>query len=98
MSTQTKNFLLSYARSFLAATVAIWLANGYTLWDVDGDALKTIFNAGLAAILPPLLRALNENDPAFGKGYVEAKSVVAKVAPAKKTAPAKKVVKKTTSK
>lgn len=96
MSTQTKNFLWSYARSFLAASVAIWLASGYTLWDVDGDALKTIFNAGLAAVLPPLLRALNENDPAFGKGYVEAKSVVAKVATVeKKTAPAKKVTKKT---
>lgn len=95
MSTQTKNFLWSYARSFLAASVAIWLASGYTLWDVDGDALKTIFNAGLAAVLPPLLRALNENDPAFGKGFVEAKPVVAKKAAVKKAAPAKKVAKKT---
>jgi len=95
MSTQTKNFLWSYARSFLAAVVALWLANGYTLWAVDGDIVKTLFNAGLAAILPPLLRALNENDPAFGKGYVEPKPVVAKKAAVKKTAPAKKVVKKT---
>lgn len=97
MSTQTKNFLWSYARSFLAAVVALWLANGYTLWAVDGDIVKTLFNAGLAAILPPLLRALNENDPAFGKGHVEAAPVVVKKAPAKKAAP-KKVVKKTTSK
>lgn len=101
MSTQTKNFLWSYGRSFLAAVVALWLANGYTLWAVDGDIVKTLFNAGLAAILPPLLRALNENDPAFGKGFVEpaafaAKPVAKKVA-AKKPA-AKKVVKKTTSK
>jgi len=102
MSTQTKNFLWSYARSFLAAVVAVWLANGYTLWSVDGDIAKSLFNAGLAAILPPLLRALNENDPAFGKGFVEAKPVVAKKVAAKKVAakkaPAKKVVKKTTSK
>ena len=85
----------SYGRSFLAAVVALWLANDYTLWAVDGDIVKTLFNAGLAAILPPLLRALNENDPAFGKGFVEAKPVVAKKAAVKKAAPAKKVAKKT---
>ena len=50
--------LASYGRSFLAAATALW-ATGNT----DPKALVA---AGLAAILPVALRALNKKDPAFG--------------------------------
>ena len=86
MSTQNKNFLLSYGRSFLAAALAIWLANGADVWTLDLEGIKMMVNAGIAAILPPLLRALNANDPAFGNGFVEKKVV---------TVPVKKTTKRT---
>lgn len=50
--------LASYGRSFLAAATALW-ATGNT----DPKALVA---AGLAAVLPVALRALNKKDPAFG--------------------------------
>jgi hypothetical protein len=49
----------SYGRSFLSACIAVYLA-GVT------DP-KAIIGAGVAAVLPVLLRWLNPNDPAFGK-------------------------------
>jgi len=51
--------LASYGRSFLGASLAVYMA-GVT------DP-KAILSAGVAAILPVLLRWLNPNDPAFGK-------------------------------
>lgn len=86
MSTQNKNFLWSYARSFLAAALAIWFANGGDIFSLDAEGLKLVVNAGIAAVVPPLLRALNENDTAFGKGFVDPAAPVAKKATAKKTA------------
>jgi hypothetical protein len=55
-----KQIALSYARSVLAAVVAV-AATGNTAPD---DLVK----AALAAALPPVLRWLNSNDPAFGRG------------------------------
>jgi hypothetical protein len=48
----------SWARSFLAAILALYMA-GIT------DP-KTLFSAGIAAIAPVVLRWLNPNDKAFG--------------------------------
>jgi len=48
----------SWARSFLAAAIAVYMA-GIT------DP-KAIAGAGLAAVLPVILRYLNPNDKAFG--------------------------------
>lgn len=48
----------SWARSFLAAAVAVYMA-GVT------DP-KAIASAGLAAVLPVILRWLNPNDTSFG--------------------------------
>lgn len=49
----------SWARSFLAAGIATYLAVG---WDVTA-----IVHAALAASLPVILRYLNPNDTAFGR-------------------------------
>ncbi len=55
---QAKLMAASWARSFLAAAVAVYMA-GVT------DP-KAIASAGLAAVLPVILRALNPNDAGFG--------------------------------
>lgn len=53
-----KALLASWARSFAAASLAVYLA-GVT------DP-KAIFTAGAAAVLPVVLRWLNPKDSAFG--------------------------------
>ena len=60
---KAKAMLSSYGRSFLAAAVALW-----TTGNTDPKALLA---AGLAAVLPPLLRWLNPADGTFG--YVKVK-------------------------
>ena len=57
-SHQIKPMAASWARSFLAAAVAVYMA-GVT------DP-KAIASAGLAAVLPVILRWLNPNDSSFG--------------------------------
>ena len=58
-SNELKKMAASWARSFLAAGIAVYMA-GVT----DPKAIAT---AGLAAVLPVILRYLNPNDKAFGK-------------------------------
>ena len=53
-----KSVAASWARSFLAASIACYLA-GVTDW-------KALLNAGIAALLPVVLRWLNPKDSAFG--------------------------------
>ena len=55
---QAKAVGASWARSFLAAAVAL-IAIGET------DP-KALFTAGMAAILPVILRTLNPKDASFG--------------------------------
>lgn len=56
---QAKALLASWARSFLAACLAVYLA-GVT------DP-KAIASAGIAALAPVILRWLNPADDAFGR-------------------------------
>ena len=53
-----KPLLASWARSFSAAALAIYMAGETNP--------KTIAMAGVAAVLPVILRWLNPNDAAFG--------------------------------
>lgn len=55
---KSKALLASWARSFLAAALAVFMAG-------ESDP-KTIGMAGLAAVLPVILRWLNPKDTAFG--------------------------------
>jgi hypothetical protein len=62
------------------------MINGGDILALDGDSLKAILAAGIAAVLPVAIRAANPKDPAFGKiadGVTEA--VVGKLT-AKKSA------------
>ena len=52
--------LASWARSFLAAAIAVYMSGNHDL--------KAIGAAGLAAVLPVILRYLNPKDAAFGVG------------------------------
>jgi hypothetical protein len=60
MSDKDKAMIASYARSFLGAALALYMAG-------ETDP-KKLLAAGIAAVLPPLLRWLNPNDKAFGRG------------------------------
>ena len=59
MNAELKPMLASYARSFIAASLAVYMA-GVT------DP-KAILSAGVAAILPVLMRWLNPNDKVYGR-------------------------------
>ena len=88
MDKKLQAMLASYGRSFLAAVTTAFMITGGDLLALDGDSLKAIQAAGLAAVLPVAIRAANPKDPAFGKiadGVTEA--VVGKLT---KKAPAKK--------
>lgn len=78
MNPKIQAMLASYARSFLAAGVAV-----YTTGNTD---TKAILAAGLSAVLPVAIRAINPNDPAFGIGANLVTYELDKLAkPAKKT-------------
>ena len=50
----------SYARAFVAAVLALYLAGNRDVAD--------LLDAGIAALIPPVLRWLNPNDPGYGRG------------------------------
>jgi hypothetical protein len=58
MNKQVKAMLASYLRSFLGAALA---AGSIAGWDY-----KIVIAAGLSAVLPVALRAMNPNDATFG--------------------------------
>ena len=58
MNQKTQAMLASYARSFMAAALALYMA-GVT------DP-KTLAMAGVAAVAPVILRWLNPQDKSFG--------------------------------
>jgi ABC-type branched-subunit amino acid transport system substrate-binding protein len=60
MNKQTKAILASYARSAIAAAVAV-----YSTGNTDPqDWLK----AAVAALIPVVMRWANPHDPAYGRG------------------------------
>jgi len=60
ISKQQKSALESYARSVLGAVVAVAATGNY--------APDDLAKAAVAALIPPILRWANSNDPAFGRG------------------------------
>lgn len=66
MNKETKALLASWGRSFLAAVVAQLIVLGDGVLDLNRDGVKALVAAGLAAVLPVILRWLNPNDVAFG--------------------------------
>jgi len=66
MNKEQKALLASWGRSFVAACLSQFLVIGGSAFDLNGDALKSVLAAGLAAILPVVIRWLNPSDVAFG--------------------------------
>lgn len=60
MTEADRRMIASYARSFLSAALALYMAGETNP--------KALLAAGVAAVLPPVLRWLNPNDPGFGRG------------------------------
>lgn len=58
LTPQVKAILASWARSFVAAALAL-----YTAGETDPVIL---LNAGFAAVVPVAIRFFNKKDPAFG--------------------------------
>ena len=59
LTPQHKAMLASWARSFVAAALAL-----YSTGETDPIVLV---NAGVAAVVPVIVRYFNKKDPAFGK-------------------------------
>ena len=66
MNKELKSVLASWGRSFLAAVVAQLIVLGDGVLDLNRDGVRALAAAGLAAVLPVILRWLNPNDVAFG--------------------------------
>jgi hypothetical protein len=60
MNAKQKAILASYGRTFIAAVIAVYATGNH-------DA-KALLIAGAAAIVGPVIRAINPKDPAFGIG------------------------------
>lgn len=60
MSKQIQAMVASWGRSFLAAAIAVYMSGNHDP--------KAILGAGVAAVLPVILRYLNPKDAAFGVG------------------------------
>jgi hypothetical protein len=56
---ELKPMLASYARSFIAASLAVYMAGN--------QDPKAILSAGIAAVVPVLMRWLNPNDQVYGR-------------------------------
>ena len=59
LTPQVKAMLASWARSFVAAALAL-----HTAGETDPVVL---LNAGFAAVVPVVIRYFNKKDPAFGR-------------------------------
>lgn len=86
MNSKTKAMLASWGRSFIAASAALYMAG-----ETDPAVL---LNAGIAAVIPVVIRFFNKKDPAFGMVAAKVLPVVAAEVE-KKTVKKKAAVKKT---
>jgi len=59
MLEEVKPVALSYARVFIAASLTLYLAGEQNF--------SALWAAGVASVLPPLVRWLNPNDEGFGR-------------------------------
>ena len=57
----------SYLKTFLAVILGLFLASGADIFSVSMEDAKVWFAAGLAAIIPLIITALNPSDTRFGQ-------------------------------
>lgn len=56
----------SYVVSFVTVILGLFIADGADIFAVSADDLRTWLAAGLAAVLPVIVTALNKSDPRYG--------------------------------
>lgn len=56
----------SYVVSFVTVILGLFLADGADIFAVSSTDLKSWLAAGLAAVLPVIITALNPSDPRYG--------------------------------
>jgi hypothetical protein len=67
VSDRWQSVLKSYAKVFAAVVLGLFLADGADVFAVDMQDLRTWLAAGLAAILPIIITALDPSDTRFGR-------------------------------
>lgn len=67
MSEKTLDLVKSYIKVFLATVLGLFLADGADVFAVDATDLKTWLAAGIAAILPLVITAIDPSDTRWGK-------------------------------
>ena len=61
--------VFSWLKVFLATVLALFLADGADVFSVNVTDLKAWLAAGVAAVVPVVINALNPNDTRYGKGF-----------------------------
>lgn len=69
---ETGSAVFSYIKVFVAVVLGLFLADGADLFAIDANDLRAWLAAGLAAVLPVLVNALNPNDGRYGTVASEA--------------------------
>lgn len=69
MPDQIKAAAWSYVKVFAATVLALFLADGADVFAVDVNDLRAWLAAGIAAILPVMISALDPRDHRFGVGF-----------------------------
>lgn len=57
----------SYAKVFVAVVLGLFLADGADVFAVDVQDLRTWLAAGLAAVVPLVITAIDPKDQRFGR-------------------------------
>lgn len=65
-NTDTGRAVRSYVVSFVTVILGLFIADGADIFAVSSTDLKAWLAAGLAAVLPVIVTALNPNDPRYG--------------------------------
>ena len=67
MNEKALDLAKSYLKVFLATVLGLFLADGADVFAVDATDLKTWLAAGIAAILPLVITAIDPSDTRWGK-------------------------------
>ena len=67
MNKQQLEAVKSYAKVFTAVVVSMFLADGADVFAVSWSDVRTWIGAGLAAVLPLVITALDPSDQRFGR-------------------------------
>lgn len=65
-NTDSGRAVRSYVISFVTVVLGLFIADGADVFAVSVEDLRTWLAAGLAAVLPVLVTALNKSDPRYG--------------------------------